>query len=346
MSGNVADRLTVGQLSERELLAQIFPRLANSSSVLLGPGDDAAVVAAPDGRTVISMDTQVQDQDFRLHWNNGYASTGFDVGWKAAAQNLSDINAMGAVATGMVVSLTMPPQTELEWMRDLTEGLSRAITELGADRCAVVGGDLSSGRELVVTVSVIGDLEGRAPVLRSGAEAGDRLAICGALGRAGAGWALLESENSISSLNADQLALLDSFRCPRPPLLAGPAAARAGATSMLDVSDGLIRDAGRLALASEVQIDLDPGVLRELARPLEPAARLLGRNAVDWVLGGGEDHGLLSTFGPRSALPPGFTVIGSVRSKADNDTNPAGVQAPVTVAGQRSDVVGWDHFAD
>ena len=114
--------LTVAELSEAELLTRIFPRLelgaAHSAAVLLGPGDDAAVVAAPDGRTVVSIDTQVQDQDFRLRWNNGYRTTGYDVGWKAAAQNLSDINAMGAAATSMVVSLTMPESLEraLEWM--------------------------------------------------------------------------------------------------------------------------------------------------------------------------------------------------------------------------------------
>ena len=113
--------LTVAGLSESDLLARIFPRLNRPpcTPLLLGPGDDAAIVAAPDGRTVISIDTQVQDQDFRLQWNNGYRTSGYDVGWKAAAQNLSDINAMGARATSMVVSLTMPPETPVTWVEDL-----------------------------------------------------------------------------------------------------------------------------------------------------------------------------------------------------------------------------------
>ena len=123
--------LTVAGLSEAGLLARIFPRLeiggAYASAILLGPGDDAALVSAPDGRMLISIDTQVQDQDFRLTWANGYGTTGFDVGWKAAAQNLSDINAMGATATSIVVSLTLPPETPVSWVEDLADGLSAAI---------------------------------------------------------------------------------------------------------------------------------------------------------------------------------------------------------------------------
>ncbi len=167
--------LTAGDLDESALLARIFPRLNSSASVLLGPGDDAAVVAAPDGRTVISIDTQVQDKDFRLAWPNGYASSGFDVGWKAAAQNLSDINAMGAVASSMVVSLAIPASTPVEWVEDLADGLTAAITKLGAANCSVAGGDLSGGSEIVVTVAVLGSLEGREAILRSGAQPGDVL---------------------------------------------------------------------------------------------------------------------------------------------------------------------------
>jgi thiamine-monophosphate kinase len=141
----------VAALSEAELLARIFPRLSmggsHSQATLLGPGDDAAVVAAPDGKTVISIDTQVQDQDFRLEWPNGYRTTGFDVGWKAAAQNLSDINAMGATATSLVVSLTLPPGTPVSWVEDLADGLTAGTRELGATRCSVAGGDLGRGRQ-------------------------------------------------------------------------------------------------------------------------------------------------------------------------------------------------------
>ncbi|MDI2021579.1 Thiamine-monophosphate kinase [Paenarthrobacter nicotinovorans] len=136
--------MTVQDLSESELLARIFPRLNSSPGVLLGPGDDAALVAAPDGRALISIDTQTQDQDFRLQWNNGYRTSGYDVGWKAAAQNLSDINAMGGTATSLVVSLTMPPSTPVDWVEAFADGLTAAIVELGAPDCSVAGGDVPS----------------------------------------------------------------------------------------------------------------------------------------------------------------------------------------------------------
>ncbi|GIU57112.1 hypothetical protein NicSoilC12_28610 [Arthrobacter sp. NicSoilC12] len=172
--------LTVAGLSESQLLGRIFPRLTipqpnggpAASYLLLGPGDDAAIVAAPDGRTVLSIDTQVADQDFRLEWNNGYRTTGYDVGWKAAAQNLSDINAMGAQATSVVVSLTMPPETLVSWVEDFADGLVAGIRGLGAPACAVAGGDLGRGRELAVSVAILGTLDGKEPVLRSGGPAG------------------------------------------------------------------------------------------------------------------------------------------------------------------------------
>jgi thiamine-monophosphate kinase len=336
--------LTVAELSEAELLARIFPRLElnalHSAAVLLGPGDDAAIVAVPDGRTVISIDTQVQDQDFRLQWNNGYRTTGYDVGWKAAAQNLSDINAMGGSATSLVVSLTMPADTPVDWVEDLADGLAAAIGKLGAGACSVAGGDLGRGGELSVTVAVLGTLSGGQPVLRSGARAGDTLAIAGRAGSAAAGLALLESEHPVGSLTPELRSLLDLQCRPEPPLDAGPLARTSGATAMMDISDGLVRDGTRLALASNVVLDLDPKALKLLAAPLQPAAGTLNADPLAWVLGGGEDHGLLATFPAGVQLPPGFAGIGSVQACSSNEA------AGVTIAGRPADSVGWDHFAD
>lgn len=332
--------LTVSQLSESALLERILPRLAGGSSscpgVHLGPGDDAALVAVPDGRVLISIDTQVQDMDFRLQWANGYRTTGFDVGWKAAAQNLSDINAMGGRPTSLVVSLTLPGSTETAWVEELAEGLSAAVRELGASTCVVVGGDLGRGTEISVTAAVTGSLDGRAPVVRSGAQPGDVVVHAGVLGRAAAGLALLESDHEYGSLQAQLRALVEAQCRPRPPLQSGPAAAEAGATAMMDVSDGLVRDALRLASASSVRIDFDPAVLQRLADPLGAAAHLLGRDPLEWVLGGGEDHGLLATVNPNVMPLAGFTAVGSVE---------AGL-AEVTVGSQSPANVGWDHFAD
>ncbi|MBP2414081.1 thiamine-monophosphate kinase [Arthrobacter stackebrandtii] len=335
--------LTVAQLSESELLARIFPRLHAGTTTLLGPGDDAAIIAAPDARTVISIDTQVQDKDFRLAWPNGTASTGFDVGWKAAAQNLSDINAMGASATAMVVSLTLPGTTPVGWVEDFADGLSAAIVALGAPQCSVAGGDLSGGSEIVVTVAVTGSLEGRDPVLRSGAKVGDQVAVCGNMGFAAAGWALYESSILPSGHTGAMADAATLFARPVPPLAAGPAAAMAGATAMMDISDGLLRDSQRLAAASGVCLDLDSAVLAAQARKLEETAVVLGENPLHWVLTGGEDHSLLSTFPDGYSLPDGFVRIGSVVSMG-------APEAAVTVDGQNfegaaSGALGWDHFA-
>jgi thiamine-monophosphate kinase len=328
----------VGDLSEGELLDRIFPRLAGLGEPILGPGDDAAVIAAPDGRVVVSTDTQTEGQDFRLLWPNGYRSSGADVGWKAAAQNLSDINAMGAVATGMVVSLTLPPQTEAVWVDDLADGLVEAIRALGAPGCTVAGGDLGRGSELSVTVTVLGSLEGRPPVLRSGARPGDTVAIAGRLGTAAAGLSLLEHGPRYGHLGP---ALREAvrFHCrPWPPLAAGPAAAKAGASALMDLSDGLLKDGDRLGRASGVVLDLDEPSLRARAALLSEPAGVLGADPLAWVLGGGEDHGLLAAFPPASQLPRGFAAIGSVMPAAGG---PGGV----AVAGRPAQPSGWDHFA-
>nr|WP_318241972.1 thiamine-phosphate kinase [Arthrobacter gallicola] len=353
-----------GDLNEGELLARIFPRLG-SGKALLGPGDDAALLAAPDGRTVISIDTLVQDQDFRLAWPGGYRTTGYDVGWKCAAQNLSDINAMGAVPTSLVVSLTLPPKTLLTWVEDLADGLSAALRALGAEDCVVAGGDLGRGELLVVTAAVTGDLQGNDPVLRSGARPGDTLAVCGVLGHAAAGLALLDGGTDYALLGAAARTLTAAQSRPCPPLATGPAAARAGANAMMDISDGVVRDAGRLAAASGVRIDLDPQALEREAEPLAEVARSLGRNALDWVLGGGEDHGLLAAFGEGTALPRGFRRIGTVLEREAEAAHRPGQEARgsrggddaarssgggksaglITVGGRAPSAAGWDHFA-
>lgn len=191
-----------------------------------------------------------------------------------------------------------------------------------------------------MTVAVVGTMHGLPAVLRSGARPGDTLALAGTVGRAAAGLALLESTIPVGQLNAAQRALMDSQCRPQPPLAAGPLGAKAGATAMMDVSDGLLRDAGRLAVASGVVLDLDPIALKALATPLEAASAPLGLDPMEWVLGGGEDHGLLATFPANVQLPSGFTAIGSIQAVAE------GQHSGVRIAGMPADTAGWDHFAD
>jgi thiamine-monophosphate kinase len=225
-------------------------------------------------------------------------------------------------------------------VEDLADGLTAGIKELGAADCSVAGGDLGRGSEVSVTVAVLGTLDGGSAVLRSGAQAGEALALAGTVGRAAAGLALLESETPMHSLDAAQRALVETQCRPRPPLSAGPLARAAGASAMMDISDGLVRDGGRLAAASGVVLDLDPLELKRHAEGLSPASDILGRDPMEWVLGGGEDHGLLATFPAGIQLPAGFTAIGSVQAPG-SDTKPG-----VTIAGRVAGATGWDHFAD
>ncbi|MHA7142663.1 thiamine-phosphate kinase [Arthrobacter sp. Sr33] len=326
--------LTVNYVSESDLLARIFPRLLPAGAAVVGPGDDAAVLAAPDGRVVITIDTLVENLDFRLWRANGHLTSGFDVGWKAAAQNLSDINAMGARATSLVVSLTLPGSTRVSWVEDFADGMSAAIGDLGATGCGVVGGDLGGGRDLAITIAATGTLEERDPVLRSGALPGDNVALAGTVGRAAAGLALMESDHKLSSLEPllQRYAMLQ--RRPRPPLGAGPAAAAAGAHSMLDISDGLMRDAGRIATSSGATIHLDRRIIERFSAPLRAAGLLLGVDPMEWVLSGGEDYGLLATFPAEVKLPGGFVRVGRV-SEGD-----AAVEVGGTIVSE-----GWDHFS-
>ena len=348
----------VGDLSEEELLAVITPLLPRGPQTPVGTGDDCAVLFFPDARTAGSTDVLVEGRHFRTQW-----STGHDVGARAAAQNLADAAAMGARPVALVVGLVMPAATPVGWVRDFAQGLAQGCEPCGA---GVVGGDLSAGDSLVVAVTVLGDLEGRAPVLRSGARPGDIVVHVGTLGRSAAGLALLSAGTGCASGSCSSVpegrdrsqarACIEAFRAPTPPLAAGRELALAGATSMLDVSDGLLRDAGRIARASGVVIDLDDPDNLPDASFLDPVAALVnahdGSDARDlarsWLLTGGEDHGLLATV-PADALerlPAGARVIGRVLSPQSSPARVLGHRPGVLLAGETAqEHTGWDHFS-
>jgi thiamine-monophosphate kinase len=298
---------TLSAIGEGAALARIFPRLPAAASQLLGPGDDAAVVAAPDGRFVVTTDMMVHGPDFRLEWSSAY-----DLGWKAAASNLADVAAMGAVPTALVVALATPGETEVSFLEQFADGLREGCAAM-APGCGVVGGDLSASTVMTIAVTAFGDLEGREPVTRSGARVGDVVAVAGVLGEAAAGLRLLFAGEGGPRVDAQIAAQLR----PTPPIALGPVAAKAGATSMLDLSDGLALDARRIATASGVAIDFS-------------AAAIGSREALD----GGEDHSLLATFG--GPLPKGFREIGRI-------VEGAGVLVDGVAYDARG---GWDPFTD
>jgi thiamine-monophosphate kinase len=318
---------TVAAVGELAVLARITRRLPPADAAELGPGDDCAVVAAPDRRFVVTTDMMVHGPDFRWAW-----SSPVDVGWKAAATNLSDVAAMGARPTALVVALAVPPDTGVAVLEGVADGLALACAEL-APGCGVVGGDLSTSATFTIAVTAFGDLEGRAPVRRDGARPGDVVAVAGELGVAARGLERLFAEGvdehgvpdaSRAASLAEDPAVARQRR-PRPPIASGAEAALAGATAMLDLSDGLAIDAGRLARASGVVIALDQAAIPE-EQPLR----------------GGEDHGLLATFGRESRLPAGFRVIGHVGAPDGATTSEPGV----TMDGRPVGTGGWDPYTD
>jgi thiamine-monophosphate kinase len=265
---------------------------------------------------------------------------------------------MGAVNTALLVALAAPGTLPARWAADLADGLAAEAARAGA---GVVGGDTARGDEVILSVTALGDLAGRRPVLRSGARPGDLVAVAGPLGRSAAGLALLSAGLSAGQLPPALAALVAAHLRPAPPYDAGPEAALLGATAMIDVSDGLLADLGHVAAASGVLVDVDSarlavgGPLREAAASLgaaDPAATTEADNppppvspaafpasspeatALDWVLTGGEDHALVAAFPPGTALPARWQVIGEARAGTGVTVDGVPHQGPA----------GWQHF--
>lgn len=314
---------TVGELGEFGLIRELTSRLTTTPAVRLGPGDDAAVVAAPDRRVVATTDVLLEGRHFRRDW-----STAYDVGRKAAAQNLADIAAMGAVPTALLTGLVMPAELPVAWVTELMDGVRDECQVAGA---AVVGGDVVRGDAVTVSITALGDLRNHEPVTRSGAQPGDVVAVTGWLGWSAAGQAVL------SRGFRSPRAFVEAHRRPEPPYHAGPAAADLGATAMTDVSDGLVADLGHIAEASKVRIDLRTAAI-DIPSQMSDIGTAVGVDPLQWVLGGGEDHAMVATFPSDAKLPARWRVIGDV-------LNPS-VLPQVTVDGVSWSKAGWDHFRD
>ncbi|WP_077090150.1 thiamine-phosphate kinase [Mycobacterium rhizamassiliense] len=314
------DSPTLGQVGEFAVIDGLVRGRSQPLAVLLGPGDDAAVVSAADGRTAVSTDMLVQDRHFRLDW-----STPHDVGRKAIAQNAADIEAMGARTTAFVVGFGAPADTPAAAVDALADGMWDEAARIGA---GIAGGDLVSCPQWVISVTVLGDLQGRAPVRRSGARAGAVVAVAGDLGRSAAGYALWHKGiHEFSDLRRRHVV-------PQPPYGEGAVAAVAGAQAMIDVSDGLVADLRHVAELSGVGIDLSTAALATDHEQLVAAAAAAGSDAWAWVLGGGEDHALVACFA--DAAPRGWRVIGRVLDGP----------AEVLVDGaQWQGYAGWESFA-
>lgn len=287
---------TLADLGEFVVIDRLVDGRAQSPTVLIGPGDDAAVITAGDGRTVVSTDMLVEGRHFRLDW-----STPYDVGRRAIAQNAADIEAMGAAATGFVVAFGAPGSTLGDDVARLSDGMWQEARSFGA---SIVGGDLVAAPQWVISVTALGDLGGREPVLLRGARPGHTVAVIGDLGRSAAGYALWLKDIH------DHPELRDGHLVPSVPYGEGRVAADAGATAMTDVSDGLLADLGHVAHASGVGVELSREALSGDHDGVAAAAITTGEDPWAWVLGGGEDHALVATF--PGAVPAGWRRIGRV----------------------------------
>jgi thiamine-monophosphate kinase len=289
---------------------------------VVGIGDDAAVLPAPDGRTVVSTDLLIEGRHFRRDW-----SSAADIGVKAAAQNLADIAAMGAAPTALLLGLAVPGSTAVAWVVELAGGLLAECQRAGA---VLAGGDVTSADTVMLGITAVGDLAGRPAVTRSGARPGDVVAVSAVPGRSAAGLALLAA--GLDPADGELADLVAAHRRPQPDYPAGVTAAAAGATSMIDVSDGLIADLRHVAVASGVTIDISsPSLADEI---LAAGAEVLRADWRGWALTGGEDHVLAASFPADAHVPDGWIIVGHVREGN-------GVLVDSRPWHGRG---GWDHF--
>lgn len=294
-------------------------RLADRLSALppgqVGVGDDTAVL---DGGLLAAVDTLVADRHFRLAWTDPES-----VGWKALVVNLSDIAAMGGVPTAALAAVTLP-----DGPPGLADRLADGLIEASdAFDCPLVGGDTTSGAVLVVSVTVLGRLpDGVEPVLRSGARVGDTVFVTGPLG--GAATAL----DALTEATTPDPALAQALHRPVPRLAEGRAAAAAGATAMIDVSDGLAADLGHVLDASGVGVELDAGSI-----PRAPGVSL------DRALGGGDDYELCFTAPDEGRVREAFEAAGLDPPVAVGTITAA--DRVLTTNGRRETLgsTGWSH---
>lgn len=309
---------TLADTGEFGLISELVKLFGTDEHVLVGPGDDAAVLRIKHGHVVVSTDLVVEGRHFRRDW-----ASAEDVGHRAAAQNLSDVNAMGGTARHLTIGLAAPADLPVQWALDFARGFAAECELVGAH---VVGGDLTRSEQLVIAVTVLGQCT-QSPVLRSGARPGDVLALVGRQGWAAAGLAVLGR-----GFRSPRV-LVEAYRRPEPPYAEGKVAAEAGATSLIDISDGLLAEAGHLAEASGVAIDVRRDAF-EIPEPLHAVGAALGADPLQFILGGGDDHALLATFPDVASVPAGWQVVGEVREGEG-----------VTVDGGAYDgPTGWTHF--
>jgi thiamine-monophosphate kinase len=317
-------------LGEFGLIERIRARLGEpSDGVLVGPGDDAAVLTPPSRGLVATTDMFVEGVHFDLE-----LSPPLDVGFKSIAASCSDIAAMGGRPQYALLSLGATSSTPVETIDGLYKGIDEAQRELGV---RLAGGDVVSSEKLVLSVTVLGEQAPGGSIRRAGAQPGDLACVTGELGAAAAGLALLRAVDDAAArdLLAKYPALAEAYRRGRARIREGQRAAEAGVGAMIDVSDGLAADLGHVCDESGVGIEVRAADI-PLAPGVPEVASWVGEQAERWALGGGEDYELAIAVAPqrfdtvqKAVAPTRLTVIGTFLAGDKR----AGIESS-----------GWDHF--
>ena len=304
--------------SEFALIQDYFTGGGEGPAVRLGIGDDAAALAVPEGQVLqISTDTAVEG----VHFLATLSPT--EVAYRSVMAAASDLAAMGASPLACLLSLTLP-KSEPSWLQAFSSGLYEACEQTGL---SLVGGDTTRG-PLSITVTVLGSTPARQFMTRSGAQPDDRLCVSGHLGDAAAGLAISKGELVVEDARNQGL-LVDRYERPTARLVLGHTL-RDCATACIDISDGLLADAGHVAAASGVAIHIDSASL-PLSEALRASVPL--SQAQDWALAGGDDYELLFTLPNDMPVPEGCSEIGRVHAGS-------GISCDRTPEG-----MGYDHFA-
>jgi thiamine-monophosphate kinase len=310
-------------VGEFDRIAEIARRLAlPSADIVLGIGDDAAVLAPSAHPQVWSVDAQVEGAHFRREW-----LALEDVGYRAFVAALSDLAAMAARPRSALVALCLPPALSDAELYAIVDGIAAAAREYG---CPVSGGNLAAGRELSITTSVLGETLG-APLTRSGACAGDALYVSGALGGAALGLSLLQSGHAERAPR--------SVACWRRPVarIGEGLALDAVANAAIDISDGLLQDLAHLAFASRVGFELEAASI-PLHPELAELAPELGLDALAFALGSGEEYALLFSAGADRRPSVGTRIGRAVEKPGIRLLDAGGREIALPVA------AGFDHF--
>jgi len=332
------------ELTEDELIAAISRLLSGSQpGVVVGVGDDAAVLEPGRGQQVLTTDLLIEG----VHFERASISPR-DLGAKAVTVNVSDVAAMGGSPRAAVAGIGLAPDVEAAWVMELYGGMRDACAEYAL---SLVGGDTNRADLVVVSVTVVGEVSPGRAVTRSGARTGDAIVVTGALGAAAGGLALSRSQPATMTTALSKpwgRALLDALARPIARVGEGQTLAQSGAHAMMDLSDGLAKDLSRLCLASGVgaRIELDAV---PVAEPLRAGAASLGVDALELALAGGEDYELVATLDPpdaeaaRRVLDERFGVtLATVGTIIDGEGVVAvGDDGRETPLGS----MGWDHFA-